>query len=115
MDVSEFKRMNNIVVNSATNGWRALIYKFFHEHKDNEVSETLEFKYNQFYAIEKDKVYPIKLFRDENYRISMMRNIYNENDSLVYENDVINISQLSLEELNGFSYVILNYLHYIEK
>ena len=42
MDLQEFKRMNNIVVHSATNGWRALIYKVFEELSDenNEVDLT---------------------------------------------------------------------------
>ena len=110
MDLQEFKRMNNIVVHSATNGWRALIYKVFEELSDENNEVDLTNSLTSGYKAEEYIIYPKKLFRDSEYRISMLRDVENEYLTTIDEDNEINITQLSLEELNGFTYFLTDFL-----
>ena len=110
MDLQEFKRMNNIVVHSATNGWRALIYKVFEELSDENNEVDLTNSLTSGYKVEEHIIYPKKLFRDSEYRISMLRDVENEYLTTIDEDNEINITQLSLDELNGFSSFLMDFL-----
>ena len=115
MDLQEFKRMNNIVVHSATNGWRALIYKVFEELSDENNEVDLTNSLTSGYKVEEYIIYPKKLFRDSEYRISMLRDVENEYLTTIDEDNEINIVQLSLDELNGFTSFLMDFLQTKEK
>ena len=62
------------------------------------------------YKVEEYIIYPKKLFRDSVYRISMLRDVENEYLTTIDEDNEINITQLSLDELNGFSSFLMDFL-----
>ena len=102
MTKEEFKNLNRLVIDTAKNSWRSLIYKYFYENGgENEVIEfndvtTMGYKVNEYI------VYPKKLFRNEKHMISMLRYVENEYLLTCEEDEVIEIIQLSLDELGGF-------------
>ena len=102
MDLQEFKRMNNIVVHSATNGWRALIYKVFEELSDENNEVDLTNALTSGYKVDEYIIYPKKLFRDSEYRITMLRDVENEYLSTLDEDREFKIDDMSIFELIGF-------------
>ena len=114
MNLQEFKQMNNIVVHSAINGWRMLIYKFFDELKEN---EEVVFLNKSTIAFESSDCiyYPKKLIRNENYRMALLCDIEYTKEAEMDEDVILEISEFSLMELYGFSKYIMDYLNDKEK
>lgn len=102
MTKEEFRNLNKLVIDTAKNSWRSLIYKYFYDNGKNEVVEFNDVT-TMGYKVDEYIVYPKKLFRNENNMISMLRDVENEYLSTCEENEVIEIIQLSIEELGGFA------------
>ena len=102
MTKEEFRNLNKLVIDTAKNSWRSLIYKYFYDNGKNEVVEFNDVT-TMGYKVDEYIVYPKKLFRNENNMISMLRDVENEYLSTCEENEVIEIIKLSLDELGGFA------------
>jgi hypothetical protein len=109
MKQEEFKRMHNIVVNSAKNGWRAIIYKYFEEASKDDVVEFNPTKVMGYSAFEYN-YYPKKMFRNEEFKICLMYDIENEYLSSYDEAVVIPITEMTIAELLGFCSFLLDNL-----
>lgn len=102
MTKEEFRNLNKLVIDTAKNSWRSLIYKYFYDNGKNEVVEFNDVT-TMGYKVDEYIIYPKKLFRNENNMISMLRDVENEYLSTCEENEVIEIIKLSIEELGGFA------------
>lgn len=102
MTKEEFRNLNKLVIDTAKNSWRSLIYKYFYDNSKNEVVEFNDVT-TMGYKVDEYIVYPKKLFRNENNMISMLRDVENEYLSTCEENEVIEIIKLSIDELGAFA------------
>lgn len=102
MTKEDFRNLNKLVIDTAKNSWRSLIYKYFYENGgENEVVDFNDVT-TMGYKVDEYIVYPKKLFRNENNMISMLRDVENEYLSTCEENEVIEIIKLSIDELGAF-------------
>ena len=70
MTKEDFRNLNKLVIDTAKNSWRSLIYKYFYENGgENEVVDFNDVT-TMGYKVDEYIVYPKKLFRNENNMIS---------------------------------------------
>ena len=110
MNKREFRILNEMIIETAMNSYRALLFKFFQE---NQLKNSVYFNndnHTKAYQVEDKLVYPTELFIDECDKLSLLFDVEHLNEDIKAEKLVRWVEDLDYVDLGLLcSFIQSNY------
>lgn len=110
MNKREFRILNEMIIETAMNSYRALLFKFFQE---NQLKNSVYFNndnHTKAYQVEDKLVYPTELFIDECDKLTLLFDIEHLNEDIKAEKLVRWVEDLDYVDLGLLcSFIQSNY------
>lgn len=99
MNKREFRILNEMIVETAMNSYRALLFKFFQENQLNNSVYFNNDNHTKAYQVEDKLVYPTELFIDECDKLTLLFDIEHLNEDIKAEKLVRWVEDLDYVDL----------------
>lgn len=110
MNKREFRILNEMIVETAINSYRALLFKFFQENQLNNSVYFNNDNHTKAYQVEDKLVYPTELFIDECGKLTLLFDIEHLNEDIKAEKLVRWVEDLDYVDLGLLcSFIQSNY------